>query len=311
MTNYGKLNSSGYVAASGGALLVASVVSCFIVPIEVGGVPIGVAGVLIGVALLLGSGLIGAKVDTLRKKNIYHDKNNDLKNDLARLNEFHDSKKDFYLYLRPLDLAGTIQFSNHDEKPDSLISFEEALSRALDSSGERTVFCVGDGKENWGVANITFSDNLWKKEIVKYFRSSVAIISMPGRSDGCLNESTLIRNVPELVEKTVFVIPPLSCYTEVEGKQHVDIASYFSDVRARHKQVGIELPEAEVESGLFFTINKMSGRLERQLVWQQTKFTNVHQSAWGSVVSKSTKTWPTLTENRIISALQLTSALRA
>src|SRR5262245_27359396 len=128
MTNYGKLNSSGYVAASGGALLVASVVSCFIVPIEVAGVPIGVAGVLIGVALLLGSGLIGAKVDTLRKKNIYHDKNNDLKNDLARLNEFHDSKKDFYLYLRPLDLAGTIQFSNHDEKPDSLISFEEALS---------------------------------------------------------------------------------------------------------------------------------------------------------------------------------------
>jgi hypothetical protein len=262
-----------------------------------------------GLALLLGSGLIGAKVDTLRKKNIYHYKNNDLKNDLARLNEFHDSKKDFYLYLRPLDLAGTIQFSNQfDQKPDSLISFEEALSRALESSGERTVFCVGDGKENWGVANITFSDKLWKKEIVKYFRSSVAIISMPGRSDGCLNESTLIRNVPELVEKTVFVIPPLSCYTEVEGKQRIDIASYFSDVRARHKLVGIELPEAEVESGLFFTINK-TGRLERQLGWTQWEFTHVHQSTWGSVVSKSTRTTPTLTENRIISALQLTSAL--
>jgi hypothetical protein len=257
---------------------------------------------------------------SLFKTKIYQFKCNDLKNDLMQLYNRNDLKKDFYLFLRPLELAGTIQFSNQfDQRPRSLIFLEEALSRSLDSSNERTVFSVGDGKENWGVANITFSDDLWKKEIVKFFRSSVAILSVPGRSDGCLNESALIRRMPELIAKTVFVIPPLSCYTEVKGRRRIDITVYFAEARAKHRLVGIEIPEAKFDSGLFFTINKSSGRVERQLEWQKLELTKVYETLYhartllgsGSrfVERVSRVDMPTLTANRIRAALQMTSVL--
>ena len=259
--------------------------------------------------MLLGSPLIRKQLDSRRKHSIYRRKSFSLKSDLEQLNRRIALRKDFYLFLRPFELADSIGFSNQfDGKPKSLISFEEALSRSIDAGGKRTVFCVGDGKERWGVANITFDDNLWMHEIVKFFKASVAIISMPGRSDGCINESTLIRNVPELLRKTVFVIPPLSCYTKDTRKSAVDMKSYFTDVRSKHKTIGLEIPEARSDSGLFFTLSGATGRVERQLEWQRVVFKEVHKSFWGSTRQESiTSVVPTLTANRIRAALQLAS----
>ena len=92
------------------------------------------------------------------KQRVYLQKNEQLKLDLVALaKDGGNIDKDLFLYLRPLKLAGTIQFRNMFDKDSSvLISFEEGLSRALDKPGRRYAFCVGDGEERWVVAQVVF-----------------------------------------------------------------------------------------------------------------------------------------------------------
>jgi len=115
--------------------------------------------------------------------------------------------KDLYLFLRSLRVAGTIQNGIKGFEK----SFEEVLSKAIDSPGERVVACVGNGGERWGAARIHF-DADWQNAIVPLFKSAVAIISMPAATPACLEESFLIRNEKELLAKTLFVLPPLCCH---------------------------------------------------------------------------------------------------
>jgi hypothetical protein len=297
MPDYKRIGSSGYVATIGGSLLLGGFATSMM--------PL----VATGAALVLASGVIGKKIDAQRKKHIYSLKNYEFATDIETIRRKMELDKDFYLFLRPLDIAGTIQFSNQfDENPRVLISFEEALSRSLDSSGQRTVFCVGDGKEHWGVANIIFNDEEWKKEIIKLFKACVAIISIPGLTSGCLNESTLIRNVPNLLKKTVFVIPPISCYREVNNKKKIDVAEYFEEVRSKHADIGISIPKSQIDTGVFFTVDSTSGNLYRQLGWQNLEFKQVHKSSGGSIRSEKLEVTPTLTADRIRSAIRLTTA---
>jgi hypothetical protein len=265
-----------------------------------------------GEAVVQGAALIGRQEDTLTKKRTYQAKCVEVVSDWEELKNGTDLNKDLYLFLRPLALAGKICFQNKfNEDRYSCIPFEEAISRSVDSAGERVVVCVGRGKEKekFGVANIAFDDPLWWTNIEKFFRCSIAIMSMPGCTPGCLQESAFIRHTPQLLEKTVFVIPPLSCYegsSLLYNDKPVGIKDYFAAVRRTHEAIGIELPEAEDESGLFFTINKASGRPERQLKWQELELTKVvHKSFWRS--TRKTTIMPTLTANRIRAALQLTS----
>jgi len=67
------------------------------------------------------------------KQRVYQQKNEQLKLDLVALaKDGGNIDKDLFLYLRPLKLAGTIQFKNmFDKDSNVLISFEEGLSRAL------------------------------------------------------------------------------------------------------------------------------------------------------------------------------------
>jgi len=142
MTDYKKINPTSYVATVGGWLCVVGFLGSLL--------PVTLAGG----AMLLGSPLIRKQLDSRRKHSIYRRKSFSLKSDLEQLNRRIALRKDFYLFLRPFELADSIGFSNQfDGKPKSLISFEEALSRSIDAGGKRTVFCVGDGKERWGVAN--------------------------------------------------------------------------------------------------------------------------------------------------------------
>jgi hypothetical protein len=67
------------------------------------------------------------------KQRVYQQKNEQLKLDLVALaKDGGNIDKDLFLYLRPLKLAGPIQFKNmFDKDSNVLISFEEGLSRAL------------------------------------------------------------------------------------------------------------------------------------------------------------------------------------
>ena len=134
-------------------------------------------------------GLAGI-IDPFAKRRIYRHKNEQLKLDLADLaRDGATIDKDLFFYLRPLKLAETILFKNmFDKDPYALISFEEALSRSVDKPPRRYAFCVGDGEERWGVAQVNFKNEFWIKRSVPLFKNVSAIISMPGATDGCLNE---------------------------------------------------------------------------------------------------------------------------
>ena len=200
-------------------------------------------------------------------------RNNEFQLDLITLAKGSGAPgKDLYFYLRPLELAGTFRFkyvlgSQYDF--EQYISFEEALSYALDKPGARYAFCVGDGQEQLGLARIHFEDAQWMQQVVPLFKSALAIISMPGRTPGCLNESYLIYNTPELIQKTVFVIPPLDCYNPTSLKSKLDIERYYDDVIVEHaRRIGLHFPKAQNSMGLFVVMDPATGRVRQQVEWQ-------------------------------------------
>jgi hypothetical protein len=241
------------------------------------------------------------------KERVYRQKNEQLKLDLVALaKEGGNIGKDLFFYLRPLGLSGTIQFKNlFDNNPNGLISFEEALSRALDKPGRRYAFCVGDGDERWGVAQVVFENKFWIERIVPLFKNASAIISMPGATDGCLNESYLIRTTIELCKRTIFVIPPLICYRPEKLKKEFDIGAYYNQVVRRHAQeVGLYFPDARMDAGVFLVMDPQTGRPVKQLEWQQLRVekSNVY---YGTVLSQRVETTPVLTAARIAAAVAM------
>jgi hypothetical protein len=241
------------------------------------------------------------------KKRVYRQKKEKLKIDLITLaKEGGNIDEDLYFYLRPLKLADTIQFrSTFDKDPNVLISFEEALSRALDKPGRRYAFCVGDGEERWGLAQVVFEDKFWIERVVPLFKNVSAIISMPGATDGCLNESYLIRTTVELCQRTIFVIPPLVCYKPQRWKQKLDIRDYYNQVINRHAQeVGLHFPDAQMDAGVFLVMDPHTGQPIKQLEWQHDRFERPHR-LYGRTFSQTVETRPVLTGPRIAAAVAM------
>ncbi len=241
------------------------------------------------------------------KKRVYRHKNEQLKLDLVALaKDGGNIDKDLFLYLRPLKLAGTIQFRNmFDEDPNVLISFEEGLSRALDKPDRRYAFCVGDGEERWGVAKVVFENNFWIERVVPLFKNASAIISMPGATDGCLNESYLIRKTIELCQRTIFVIPPLNCYKPQRWKEKLDIRDYYNQVIRRHaEEVGLHFPDAQMDAGVFLVMDPHTGQPIKQLEWQQDRVVTSHKIL-GWTLSQSVETTPVLSAGRIAAAIAM------
>ena len=252
------------------------------------------------------SGLAGI-VNPFIKRRVYRHKNEQLKLDLVALaKEGGSIDQDLFPYLRPLKLAGAIQFKNMFDESIDLINFEEALSCALDKPGRRYACCVGDGDERWGLAQVVFENELWMKDVVPLFKNASAIISMPGATDGCLNESYLIRNTVELCKRTIFVIPPLSCYRPPRWKEKLDIRDYYNQVVRRHAQeVGLYFPDAQMNAGVFLVMDPHTGQAVNRLEWQEYKFIKKHLSFNGVVKSQSVETAPVLDATRIKAAIAM------
>lgn len=152
------------------------------------------------------------------KDKIKKEKQTLIRDDYNKLNQLGDTSHDIYLYLRALKLAETILLHPNNDI-DSFVPFEQLLADTIDEKDKRIVVCIGSGGERWGTSQIHFDDN-WQKEIIPFFKKAVAIISMPSCTEPCLEESMLICNTPNLLCKTVFVIPPLSCYQPTPGQCH-------------------------------------------------------------------------------------------
>jgi hypothetical protein len=261
---------------------------------------------IVALFLLTFSSILSGIINPYLKRKIYIQKSEQLKLDVTKLFEKGVAiEENLYLYLRPLALAETIQFKNaFDDHPSESISFEEALSRALDKPNRRYVFCVGDGNENWGVAKIVFENEMWMNRIVPLFKNVSAIISMPGVSDGCLNESRLIRKTPELCERTVFVIPPLSCYTPKKSLAKIDIRKYYQEVITRHaSEVGLYFPDPTEDTGMFVVMDFHTGHPRKQLAWQHFIHRHEHKSLFR--IEKTEVITPVLTADRIAAAVSL------
>ena len=188
--------------------------------------------------------------------------------------------KDLYLFLRSLRVAGTIQFFDYCDKIE-IRSFEEVLSEAIYSPGQRVLGCVGNGGERWGVARIHF-DADWQKGMVPLFKSAVAIISMPGPTPACLEESFLIRNEKELLAKTLFVLPPLCCHrppSGKHGKRMEDFREFQREMVQAHREViGLHFPEPTDDDGYFVTMDFETGEVAERRPWKTVRLHRTYAS---------------------------------
>jgi hypothetical protein len=205
--------------------------------------------------------------------------------------------------LRPLELAEAFCIANEfsDDVSDR-IPLEVALSRALDETEKRNFICFGAGQERWGIAQVSFDNSQWVKEIAPFFARAVAILSLPGRTPGCIKESKLIREFPGLCNRTVFVIPPMACFLPRSGEKTLDAQAYFRDVKREHEKLGIFLPDAEENVGVFVTLDPSTGRVRKRLEWQTVQVRTT-LSMTGEVLSEEIA--PSLTKDRIIAAVCL------
>jgi hypothetical protein len=251
--------------------------------------------------------LAGRAGSSLVKRHEQKKKNEQLASDYeALVSEPAQFNKDIYLFLRPLALGESFRFANvSDGRTNERILFEEVLSRALDQAGQRSTVCVGDGGERWGAAVIDFEDD-WIKKIVPLFKRARAIISIPGYTAACLKESYLIRHTPELLRKTVFVVPPLACFQPPLLRASIDcgIVDFAARVsRAHHEKIGLRLPSAAEQDGVFATFDD-SGQIKSSMPWQKLRRRHTHRSSFGgSSVRESSE--PYLSPERLIAAIRM------
>jgi hypothetical protein len=215
--------------------------------------------------------------------------------------------KDYYLFLRPLRLADTIRF--HDDDAERLMTFEEVLSKAIDSD-KRVVACVGNGGERWGAARIHF-DADWRTGIIPLFKKAVVIISMPGVTPACLEESYLIRNKKELLAKTLFVLPPSSCYLPPAGAKLWALGENFAMFQRRMVQVhrdviGLHFPDDPENLGLFMIMDFETGKVSKSRPWKTVHMTTHYTSMrTHNTLRKTETTFQSLNECDIRAAVNM------
>lgn len=225
-----------------------------------------------------------------------------IRDDYAQLHDRASAREDLYLFLRSLRIADTIRLP--DENGNGLASFEEILSNAIDKDRERVVASVGNGGERWSAARIHFDDN-WKAGIVPIFKSAVAIVSMPACTPACLEESYLIRNKPELLTKTLFVLPPLECYRPPHGEKASSLEGSFAEfqrkmVALHRKEIGLHFPDPELGKGWFLTMDIKTGRILEARPWKTVTIQTRYKS--GSVVRN---TFVSLDERDVRAAVKM------
>ena len=111
---------------------------------------------------------------------------------------------------------------------------------------------------------------------------------MPGVTPACLEESHLIRSKPDLLEKTLFVLPPLCCYQPGKMKRLDESFETFQRrmVQVHREEIGLDFPEPEWDKGYFLLMDHRSGGVAKSRPWKIVKLTTKFTS--GRAAERST-----------------------
>lgn len=133
-----------------------------------------------------------------------------------RLNRLVDGEvmptEPFTLYLRPFLTAGAIQVQNPlPDRTDRLfvgkwMDVEFAVAFAI-TSVERFI-AVGDKKESLGAEKILNAGDHWFTTVLELARRATCILAVPLARPSTLEEMIAISRSPELLRKTIFLMPP-------------------------------------------------------------------------------------------------------
>ncbi len=236
-------------------------------------------------------GLTSKYIAQVRNRRRFDAANISLATDLRCFISSHSSKSsDLYLFLRPLLLGGSIRVRS--SRSFARVSLEEFIHDALYRNKGRRVICVGSGEEVIGVPRVVFDNDTWMDEIVPIFKCATGIVSMPGCTSACLNESALIRNSPELLGRTIFVLPPFQAYNPLPQKARLpmQIDDYFARVIDEHAKLGLYFPAPTYDDGWLVVMDYGTGRPKRITPWKRLYIETRHISNIGARIASSEPT---------------------
>jgi YidC/Oxa1 family membrane protein insertase len=127
---------------------------------------------------------------------------------------------------------------------DRRYEVEENLDNAI---GLNAMFvAIGDRIASYGAAKISVQDEDWQKTFFRLASISQLIFMMPGPSASALWELSQIMQLPNLLEKTVFIMPR-------GGK--VSLIRLWNRVREMAGELGVNLP-SYVSEGCYFRLRE-------------------------------------------------------
>ena len=180
------------------------------------------------------------------------------------------------------------------DMPDDLAPYdiEEELDAAI---GSKAVFvAIGNKRISYGSAKITVSDKEWQGVFRQLTRSAWLIFMMPGPTEATLWELSEIIRSPDLLKKTIFLMPPTGAaeiwliiraffVRSICGTKHAyTISGRWAEVAASvQNELEISLPRYNDDGGCFrFEVNNRStSRLAslEPFVRALNKYTESHQ----------------------------------
>lgn len=179
----------------------------------------------------------------------------------------------FFLFLRPFRALETDRFENpfrvgDDENEDPRLNLAELVRRALEHDAPCVV--VGEGRETPGPGIVKCDERRWPETVERLAHAAAWIVVVPWSSPGLLLEARRLRHSSELLDKTLFIAPPLVSAEECRA---------WSKVRKSWDSLGLPLPPLRMHRGA------VVGR-----VFQQTPEGEVHTVGFFSTPGDLSKT---------------------
>lgn len=172
---------------------------------------------------------------------------------------------DFFLYLRPFETTNRIRFASDDRHfgPSvfaQAMDLEVALSRAV---APAPMLGLGEPGEHVGVGRVLSSEAEWQEAVQVLAREARAILLLPSSREGTRWEIELVRNRPELLRKSIFIMlakgPGIVAIRYNVTKEWEQAREYLRGAR-------IYLPPYHWK-GLLFTLNDRGEVAESLVEW--------------------------------------------
>lgn len=179
---------------------------------------------------------------------------------LSKLRQQHHVDFVFGLYLRPFktDTAPTSSDFVWPIVSSTLIGGAYTPRRAvleMDVSkfcagivSDLPVLCLGRAGETDSIARLTVSDEEWREVVEALSEQARLVFLVVGSGDGTLWEINRTLHSPQLLEKTIFVIPP----DDVDVRKPSGwAASEYGSARSAFEELGFSIPEYRKLGGFF------------------------------------------------------------